>query len=604
MGSRMKEDDRHEIILRKLVKNGENKKCINCGSLGPQYACTSFATFVCTLCSGVHREFSHRVKSISLAKFTAGEVQALQEGGNERARDLYFKDWDPARNPLPDNSDPDKLRNFIKDVYVERRYTGERLPPTKGRQAGRENGFDSWRSESWVDQKADARRPYGDSTNDRQNNERARKSDVERSQFDLKLSPLGNEQDHQPGRRSYDEREGRREERVVNEGVRGHWRRPDNSSQSSFPPPIRSGKASLGEDSPSLRVEQPHSNGGSQTSGLHLTSPAGFRKDGRSHSLGFLGNAEVPAVAAPQLKRVSSASLIDFSAEAEPVAVTKPVSDPFGPTSVIDPFAPVGTTKPVSDPFSAGVHGGTVQSSSTGWATFDVADSPAPPKGYPDVFVASSARNFSNGPKQSGGNTWHGSSSGAVGDTWAVFGVPPAVPAPAPPPIPEPSLFAILSAPQPSTQNVPQLPSSLTETFNLVSSGSARVQREIPQDFFAPAYLESSMQNMEGRPRPSRTQNPFDDDSPPAPFNLASLHAALPPNGMMMMPFHQKGTQQWGQPMPQYPPTAIQGGFGFGNRSTSTVLPSGGASGFSTGAAVYGGGLQLFSQTTGSNPFH
>jgi hypothetical protein len=146
-------------------------------------------------------------------------------------------------------------------------------------------------------------------------------------------------------------------------------------------------------------------------------------------------------VAAPQLKRVSSASLIDFSAEAEPVAVTKPVSDPFAPTSVIDPFAPVGTTKSVSDPFSAGVHGGTVQSSSTGWATFDVADSPAPPKGYPDVFVASSAHNFSNGPKQSGSNTWHGSSSGAVGDTWAVFGAPPAVPAPAPPPIPEPSFF-------------------------------------------------------------------------------------------------------------------------------------------------------------------
>jgi hypothetical protein len=160
---------------------------------------------------------------------------------------------------------------------------------------------------------------------------------------------------------------------------------------------------------------------------------AGFRKDGRSHSLGFLGNGEVPAVAVPQLKRVSSASLIDFSAEAEPVAVTKPASDPFAPTSVIDPFAHVGTTKSVSDPFSAGVH----QSSSTGWATFDVADSPPPPKGYPDVFVASSAHNFSNGPKQSGGNTWHGSSSGAVGDTWAVFGAPPAVPAPAPPPIPE-----------------------------------------------------------------------------------------------------------------------------------------------------------------------
>ncbi len=34
----------------------------------------------CAFCS---REFSHRIKSISMAKFTAGEVQALQAGGNE-----------------------------------------------------------------------------------------------------------------------------------------------------------------------------------------------------------------------------------------------------------------------------------------------------------------------------------------------------------------------------------------------------------------------------------------------------------------------------------------------------------------------------------------
>jgi hypothetical protein len=134
MGSRVKEDERHEMILRKLVKNGENRKCINCGSLGPQYACTNFSTFVCTQCSGVHREFSHRIKSISMAKFTAGEVQALEAGGNERAREQYFKDWDPVRNPLPDNSNPDKLRTFIKAVYVERRYTGERPPSFKGRQ--------------------------------------------------------------------------------------------------------------------------------------------------------------------------------------------------------------------------------------------------------------------------------------------------------------------------------------------------------------------------------------------------------------------------------------------------------------------------------------
>ena len=31
------------------------------------------------------REFTHRVKSVSMAKFTAQEVTALQEGGNEVA---------------------------------------------------------------------------------------------------------------------------------------------------------------------------------------------------------------------------------------------------------------------------------------------------------------------------------------------------------------------------------------------------------------------------------------------------------------------------------------------------------------------------------------
>ncbi|KAL3619780.1 hypothetical protein CASFOL_034692 [Castilleja foliolosa] len=31
------------------------------GSRVPQYVCTNFSTFVCTTCSGIHREFTHRV---------------------------------------------------------------------------------------------------------------------------------------------------------------------------------------------------------------------------------------------------------------------------------------------------------------------------------------------------------------------------------------------------------------------------------------------------------------------------------------------------------------------------------------------------------------
>ncbi|KAK8991229.1 hypothetical protein V6N11_062248 [Hibiscus sabdariffa] len=128
MGSRKKvrDDERLERTIRGLLKLPENKRCINCNILGPQYVCTTFLTFVCTNCSGIHREFTHRVKSISLGKFSEEEVTALQAAGNERGRQIYFKAWDPQIHSFPDGSNLHKLRDFIRQVYVERRYAGER----------------------------------------------------------------------------------------------------------------------------------------------------------------------------------------------------------------------------------------------------------------------------------------------------------------------------------------------------------------------------------------------------------------------------------------------------------------------------------------------
>ncbi|KAK9946133.1 hypothetical protein M0R45_011610 [Rubus argutus] len=126
MGNRIKEEEKTERIIRGLLKLPENKRCMNCNSMGPQYVCTTFLTFVCTNCSGVHREFTHRVKSVSMAKFTAEEVSSLQAGGNERARQIYFKEFDPQYHSFPDGSNINRLRDFIKHVYVDRKYTGER----------------------------------------------------------------------------------------------------------------------------------------------------------------------------------------------------------------------------------------------------------------------------------------------------------------------------------------------------------------------------------------------------------------------------------------------------------------------------------------------
>ncbi|XP_062181081.1 uncharacterized protein LOC133885382 [Phragmites australis] len=123
MGSR-REEERNEKIIRGLMKLPPNRKCINCNSVGPQYVCTNFWTFVCLSCSGIHREFTHRVKSVSMSKFTTQEVRALEQGGNQRARDIYLKDWDWQRMRLPVNTNPDRIREFIRAVYVDKKYAG------------------------------------------------------------------------------------------------------------------------------------------------------------------------------------------------------------------------------------------------------------------------------------------------------------------------------------------------------------------------------------------------------------------------------------------------------------------------------------------------
>ncbi|KAF3328407.1 putative ADP-ribosylation factor GTPase-activating protein AGD14 isoform X2 [Carex littledalei] len=131
MGSRMKEDEKNEKIIRGLSKLSANRRCINCNSQGTQYVCTNFATFICINCSGIHREFTHRVKSISMATFTTQEITALQEGGNEidclklvQFDNLLAVDCMLYYSRL--SHDIDKLRDFIKHIYVDQRFVGER----------------------------------------------------------------------------------------------------------------------------------------------------------------------------------------------------------------------------------------------------------------------------------------------------------------------------------------------------------------------------------------------------------------------------------------------------------------------------------------------
>ena len=83
-------EEKHKKMLRTMQRLPHNKYCMDCRERGPQYVCLNFNTFVCTTCSGILREFSFRVKGISMSNFSPAEIKALKAGGNENARKLWL----------------------------------------------------------------------------------------------------------------------------------------------------------------------------------------------------------------------------------------------------------------------------------------------------------------------------------------------------------------------------------------------------------------------------------------------------------------------------------------------------------------------------------
>ncbi|KAJ8749830.1 hypothetical protein K2173_013233 [Erythroxylum novogranatense] len=350
MANRLKEDEKHERIIRGLLKLPENRKCVNCNSMGPQYVCTNFWTFVCTTCSGIHREFTHRVKSVSMAKFTSQEVSALQEGGNKHARDVYFKELDSQRQSAPDNSNIDRLRDFIKHVYVDRRYTGERNSgkPLSTKMGEKEDTYDNRRNDAY--QGGSRSPPYEDSYERRYSemsspggrgedrNSRygydGRRSpgyDQEVRQYnDNRRSPAHHEIISDWRREDRFQNGRKREDRLSSDGdSKLEGRSPERlkDPEASSPPLVRPVREILGDNVVPLRISEPPK--------ANVTRTAdGFAQTRRTASSSSLGSTNGNSV---EVKVESTASLIDFDADPDPPVTSVQESQQTTPQSVIPP---------------------------------------------------------------------------------------------------------------------------------------------------------------------------------------------------------------------------------------------------------------------------
>ncbi|KAL5161179.1 Arf-GAP domain and FG repeat-containing protein 2 [Glycine soja] len=305
-----------------------------CSYVGPQYVCTNFWTFVCTNCSGIHREFTHRVKSVSMAKFTSQEVSALQEGGNQRAKEIYFKEWDAQRHSFPDSSNVDRLRDFIKHVYVDRRFTGDKTndKPPRAKPGDKDDFY-----------QGGSRSPPYEDTYERRYNDRSSPGgrspgyDQESRQYgDYKKSP---------GRPPLIN-DWRREDRRTSDGdYKLESQSPERAKDvdSSSPPVVRPVRDILGENVVPLRISEPPK----PNSGRPADSSAPTQRTISSSSLAS-GN-ENPV----DVKLETTKSLIDFYADPEP---------PVAPSNLQAQQTTV--PQPVVQP---------ANSSNDNWASFDVA---------------------------------------------------------------------------------------------------------------------------------------------------------------------------------------------------------------------------------------
>ncbi|XP_060515769.1 stromal membrane-associated protein 1 [Cylas formicarius] len=115
-------NEKCQSVLNALLRDEDNKYCVDCDSKGPRWASWNIGVFLCIRCAGIHRNLGvhiSKVKSVNLDAWTPEQVVSLQQMGNSRARAVYEANLpDNFRRPQSDLN----LESFIRAKYEHKKY--------------------------------------------------------------------------------------------------------------------------------------------------------------------------------------------------------------------------------------------------------------------------------------------------------------------------------------------------------------------------------------------------------------------------------------------------------------------------------------------------